>query len=141
MSLYSPEFTSNPQYWVNAEYMSPSECGKWISLETARAFPFPSAREVVAHSPTPSMVRTAALSKGDGKYALAAWLRWCSLKSIRSSASKVPSSRRSSRASTRLRNNLSCSHAGIDRANAWKPRGANATAVSRIRSNFRKGLS
>jgi hypothetical protein len=33
---------------------------------------------VVAHSPTPSIVTTAASSNGDGKNALAAWLSWCS---------------------------------------------------------------
>ena len=41
----------------------------------------PIAAEVVAHSPTPSIVRTTASSNGDGKKALAAWLRWCSLNS------------------------------------------------------------
>ena len=43
-------------------------------------FPLPCATDVVAHSPTPSMVRTTASSKGEGKKALAAWLRWCSVK-------------------------------------------------------------
>ena len=37
--------------------------------------PAPIASEVVAHSPTPSIVRMAARSKGEGKNALAAWLR------------------------------------------------------------------
>ena len=32
------------------------------------------ATDVVAHSPTPSMVNTTASSKGDGKNAEAAWL-------------------------------------------------------------------
>ena len=45
---------------------------------------------VVAHSPTPSMVRIAASSKGDGRNAEAAWLWWCSAKS--SSPSKPSSS-------------------------------------------------
>ena len=35
---------------------------------------------LVAHSPTPSSVITAADSNGDGKNALAAWLSWCSVK-------------------------------------------------------------
>ena len=39
-----------------------------------------SATDVVAHSPTPSMVRTTASSNGDGKKAEAAWLSWCSAK-------------------------------------------------------------
>ena len=37
--------------------------------------------EVVAHSPTPSMVSTTASSKGEAKKALAAWDWWCSAKS------------------------------------------------------------
>ena len=37
---------------------------------------------VVAHSPTPSMVRTAASSNGEGKNALAACDSWCSQKRI-----------------------------------------------------------
>jgi hypothetical protein len=35
---------------------------------------------LVAHSPTPSNVRIAADSNGEGKKALAAWLSWCSVK-------------------------------------------------------------
>jgi hypothetical protein len=35
----------------------------------------PSATELVAHSPTPSERQTAAEANGDGKNALAAWLR------------------------------------------------------------------
>ena len=38
-------------------------------------FPFPIATVVVAHSPTPSAVKTNASLNGDGKNALAAWLR------------------------------------------------------------------
>ena len=41
--------------------------------------PWPTPTLLVAHSPTPSKVRTAALSNGDGKNALAAWLSWCSV--------------------------------------------------------------
>ena len=50
--------------------------------------PCPNASDVVAHSPTPSIVSTAASSNGDGKNALAAWLRWCSEKSRRPSRSR-----------------------------------------------------
>ncbi len=41
--------------------------------------PRPTPTLLVAHSPTPSKVRIAALSNGDGKNALAAWLSWCSV--------------------------------------------------------------
>ena len=41
--------------------------------------PRPTPMLLVAHSPTPSNVRTAAVSNGDGKNALAAWLSWCSV--------------------------------------------------------------
>ena len=37
---------------------------------------------MVAHSPTPSAVNIIASSKGDGKKALAAWLKWCSENNI-----------------------------------------------------------
>jgi hypothetical protein len=37
--------------------------------------PRPMANDVVVHSPTPSMVNMAASSKGEGKNALAAWLK------------------------------------------------------------------
>ena len=39
--------------------------GKWISLCTSSFAPCPTATEVVAHSPTPSMVSTTACSKGE----------------------------------------------------------------------------
>ncbi len=39
--------------------------------------PRPAQIDVVSHSPTPSMVRTAASSYGDGRKADAAWERWC----------------------------------------------------------------
>ena len=35
---------------------------------------------VVDHSPTPSTVSIKAFLNGEGKNALAAWLRWCSQK-------------------------------------------------------------
>ena len=38
------------------------------------------AQVAVAHSPTPSRVKMAASSNGDGKNALAAWDSWCSVK-------------------------------------------------------------
>ena len=44
--------------------------------------PLPIATVVVAHSPTPSAVKTIASSNGDGKKALAAWLKWWSEKNI-----------------------------------------------------------
>ena len=65
---------------MNAEYSSPKECGNCISFFTSKVFPFPKATVVVAHSPTPSAVRTTAWSNGDGKKALAAWLKWWSEK-------------------------------------------------------------
>ncbi len=42
------------------------------------SLPRPTPNEVVAHSPTPSMVRKAASSNGEGKNALAACDSWCS---------------------------------------------------------------
>jgi hypothetical protein len=47
-------------------------------LDHLQLVPAPMATEVVAHSPTPSIVSTTASSKGEGKNALAAWLWWCS---------------------------------------------------------------
>ena len=49
--------------------------GKRISFLISRLLPHPIEIVVVAHSPTPSAVNTTASSKGDGKKALAAWLR------------------------------------------------------------------
>jgi hypothetical protein len=60
---------------VKAEYKRPSECGKWISFAIVILLPSPRPAEVVAHSPTPSIVRIAAWAKGDGKKAEAAWLK------------------------------------------------------------------
>src|SRR5215470_14385508 len=78
MSLYSPEFTRKPQYAVKAEYSRPIECGydSWRSSVTV--LPRPTPMLLVADSPTPSKVSTAADANGDGKNALAAWLTWCS---------------------------------------------------------------
>ncbi len=72
MTLYSPEFTLNPVKYVNAEYNSPSECGKRSSRVSSISFPLPTPTEDVDHSPTPSMVTMAACSNGDGKNAEAA---------------------------------------------------------------------
>jgi len=44
-------------------------CGQWISRRVSRVLARPIASEVVAHSPTPSMVRTSASSNGEGKNA------------------------------------------------------------------------
>ncbi len=49
----------------------------WRSIEMR--LPFPTPMLLVAHSPTPSKVRIAADSNGEGKNALAAWLSWCSV--------------------------------------------------------------
>ena len=70
---------------MKAEYNRPRECGKWISFLISNLLPLPIATVVVAHSPTPSAVKTIASSKGDGKKALAAWLKWWSEKKIFSS--------------------------------------------------------
>ena len=45
-----------------------------ISTLTGAALQWPTPQVVVAHSPTPSRVRTTASSNGEGKKALAAWL-------------------------------------------------------------------
>ena len=44
----------------------PSECGNGISQSGVSSLPRPSHADVVAHSPTPSMHRTAAVSNGEG---------------------------------------------------------------------------
>jgi ABC-type iron transport system FetAB ATPase subunit len=49
---------------VNAEYRSPSECGKSIVSRMSMLLPSPTPRVVVFHSPTPSTVSTAASSNG-----------------------------------------------------------------------------
>ena len=67
---------------MNAEYRSPSEWGKWISFLIFISLFIPIATVVVAHSPTPSAVNIIASSNGEGKNALAAWLKWCSEKNI-----------------------------------------------------------
>ena len=42
------------------------------------SLPRPTPNDAVAHSPTPSIVRKAASSNGEGKNALAACDSWCS---------------------------------------------------------------
>ena len=110
-----------------AEYIKPKEWGKWISLVTFSVLPLPTAKEVVAHSPTPSMVKTAASSNGDGKNAEAAWLKWCSEKSNLLDQS-VFLSRFSFKASsiTDFWNSLSLTQTGKDVAKLLKPLGAKA---------------
>ena len=78
MTLYSPEFTLKPVKYVKAEYKSPSESGHCSSFSSSKSLPRPTPSAAVAHSPTPSIVRMAASSNGEGKNALAAWDSWCS---------------------------------------------------------------
>ena len=63
---------------MNAEYKSPKEWGKCSSFLISRLFFSAIATVVVAHSPTPSKVKIIDSLYGDGKKALAAWLKWCS---------------------------------------------------------------
>ncbi len=106
------------------------------------SWPRPTASDVVVHSPTPSMVRMAASSKGDGKKALAAWLKWCSPNSSLRSRSLAPGSMRRSSFRTRsFWNSFSRSHSGMAMRNDRNPRGAKARYVSSRRSNFKNGLS
>ncbi len=46
-----------------------------MDMGAAQLLPTPCPSELVAHSPTPSTVRMAALLNGEGKKALAAWER------------------------------------------------------------------
>jgi hypothetical protein len=98
--------------------------------------PAPRARLAVAHSPTPSSVRIAASSNGDGKNALAAWDSWCSVNTKRF-AKAFPSPLRISRG----RCSFCRSHTGIARAKDRKLKGAKARCVSSRRSNLSTGLS
>ncbi len=65
---------------MKALYRSPRLWGKRISLSIVTSVPLPTPKEAVAHSPTPSTVRMAASSKGEGRKHDAAWLMWCSAK-------------------------------------------------------------
>ena len=60
--LHSPQ---NPGKAVNALYKRPMEWGKYNSSVRVRSVPSPTPMVVVLHSPTPSKVNTAALSKGE----------------------------------------------------------------------------
>ena len=99
------------------------------------------AADVVAHSPTPSIVSTTASSNGDGKKALAAWLRWCSLNNNSPFQPPFVSSFFSSFSKRFFKKSFSRSHKGIDMRKDLNPFGANARYVSTSRSNLRKGLS
>ena len=104
--------------------------------------PDPIARDVEAHSPTPSMVRTAASLKGDGKKAEAAWLRWCSeKKSFDFQSTLLPKAILKKLVIVVFWNSLSLSQSGSDVAKLLKPFGAKAREVSKSRSNLRNGLS
>src|SRR6187401_1710014 len=78
MSLYSPSLISKPQYAVKAEYRSPSECGKRISLKISIFVSRPTPMVAVDHSPAPSTVRMAASLNGDVKKLHAACDMWWS---------------------------------------------------------------
>ncbi len=93
MTLYSPLLTRNPRKAVKAEYNNTNEWGYFNSLKNRMEFSKGAAAEArsgqqavpcptvaVVYSPTPSTVRMAASSNGEQKKALAAWLRWCSIK-------------------------------------------------------------
>ncbi len=81
---------------------------------------------MVVHSPTPSIVSTAARSNGEGKNALAAWLRWCSENSSFGSQSTSGASDFSSLTSRLFWKSFSLSHSGSACRNDVKPRGAKA---------------
>src|SRR5262249_42107277 len=102
----------------------------------------PSQAEVVAHSPTPSMHRTAAVRKGDGKNAEAAWASWCSVNRMGGREDFLtPASAAHSLLNIDFKNSFSFSQTGRDATKERRPRGANARYVSKSRSNFTRGLS
>ena len=74
---------------------------------------------VVAHSPTPSTVRMAASSYGEGKNALAACDSWCSVKRT-GALNPGPIPLRITPAMFAF----SLSHVGMPAQNDWSPRGA-----------------
>ena len=80
-------------------------------------FPSPTPRLAVAHSPTPSIVRMAAFSNGEGKNALAAWDSWCSVKTT------GPSHPRASPMSSRI-HSFFLSQTGMAFMKDEMPRGA-----------------
>ena len=65
--LFAPRVPAKPVP-LSALAFEQAEWGGHREVEA----PLPIASDVVAHSPTPSIVSTAARSKGDGKKALAA---------------------------------------------------------------------
>ena len=83
--------------------------------------PRPYPKLAVAHSPTPSRVRMAASSKGEGKKALAAWDSWCSVKTMRRRYRPC-----SPLLISRGRWSFWRSHRGIAFRNEANPAGANA---------------
>ena len=99
-------------------------CGKWISRFGSSVLPRPIETEVVAHSPTPSMVSTTASSNGEGKKAEAAWLWWCSANS--SLPATLPLGANAASAFSRFGfwNSFSLIHSGIAMRKEAKPRGA-----------------
>jgi hypothetical protein len=92
----------------------------------SRLVPRPTPTLVVHHSPTPSEVRTAASSNGEGKKAEAAWLRWCSVNSSLPSQRSAPGIPARASRSTPFWNSFSRSQTGTASLNERKPRGANA---------------
>ena len=90
----------------------------------------------VSHSPTPSSVRIAASSNGDGKNADAAWLSWCEGKTMRFVYAPP-----SARVISRGRWSFCLIQSGTAIMNARSPAGALATNVSSRRSNFSSGFS
>ena len=51
-------------------------------MKSVMSPPFPTPKDAVAHSPTPSTVRMAASSNGETRKHEAAWLMWCSANRI-----------------------------------------------------------
>jgi len=82
----------------------------------------PIATDVVAHSPTPSMVSTTASSNGEGKNADAAWLRWCSANSSLFFQSKAGSNTRNFLRSRSFWKSFSLSQIGFQKAFEFKKR-------------------
>jgi len=66
MSLYSPLFTLKPQKYVNRRVEEPDRMREPHLGDHVEALPRPRPTDDVAHSPTPSIVRIAASSYGDG---------------------------------------------------------------------------
>src|SRR5215470_6901551 len=110
--------------------------GQRISRLGSSLSPRPTHTDVVAHSPTPSMVSTTASSKGEGKKADAAWLWWCSANKSLPAAEPLAAKAESAFSKFGFWNSLSLIQAGIAVRNEVKPRGALARYVSSKRSNL-----